>query len=74
MVELEAARIGEHRLQVGRGIIAARAEADEMLVAPAVGDLDEAEPVTARQQPIASVSTATGPGARTPSGRSSSWK
>ena len=63
MVELQPRRIGQQRLQVRRGIIAARAEADEMLVALAVGKLDEAQPVAAGFRPIASVSTAIGPSA-----------
>ena len=50
MVELEPLGIAQQRLQVGRGIVAARAEADEMLVAAAVGDLDQAQPVAARDQ------------------------
>jgi hypothetical protein len=35
---------------VGGGIIAARRKADEMLVAPPVGNLDDAEPVAAGVQ------------------------
>jgi hypothetical protein len=50
MIELEAPGIGEDRLEVGSVIAAAGAEADEMLVAAAVGDLDEAEPVAAGQK------------------------
>ena len=51
MIELEPIGIAEQRLEVGRGIIAVGAEADEMLVAAAVGELDQAQPVAARDQP-----------------------
>ena len=51
MVELQSRRIGEHRLEDGRVIGAAGGEADEMLVAAPVGDLDEAEPVAAELEP-----------------------
>ncbi len=46
MIELEPRRIGEHRFQVGRGEIAAGRKPHEMLVAPAVADLQQAQPVT----------------------------
>ena len=47
MIELEAARVAEQRLQVRRGIIAVAPEADEMLVSLSVGQLDQAQPVAA---------------------------
>ena len=47
MVELQPRGIGEHGLEIGRGIVAVGAEADEMLVAAAVRDLHQAEPVAA---------------------------
>ncbi len=47
MIELGPRRIGEDRLQHRRGIVAGR-EADEMLVAAPVGELDEAQPVAGR--------------------------
>ena len=45
MIELEAVWIAEQRLEVGRRIIASAPEPDEMLVALAVGQLHEAQPV-----------------------------
>src|SRR5688572_22397285 len=48
MIQLQPRRVGEDRAQVRRGIVAARGEADEMLVAIAVGDLHQAEPVASR--------------------------
>ena len=50
MIELEPVGIAEQRLEVGRGIVAVRAEADQMLVAVAVGQLDQAQPVAAGDQ------------------------
>ena len=48
MIELEPIGIGEQRLQARRGIVAAGAEADQMLVALAVGQLHQAQPVAVR--------------------------
>ena len=50
MIELQPLRIGEQRLEIGRGIVAAAPEADEMLVALAVRQLHQAQPVAARHQ------------------------
>ncbi len=50
MIELQPRRIGEHRLQHRRGIVPP-VEADEMLVAAAVGQLDQAQPVARRVEP-----------------------
>ena len=61
MIELQPVRVGEQCLEVGRRIVASTPESDQMLVAPAVRQLDEAQPVAARIRPIASVSTAIGP-------------
>jgi hypothetical protein len=47
MVELEPARVGQHRLQVGRVVRASGPKADQMLVAAAVGDLHDAQAVAA---------------------------
>ena len=45
MEQLEAVRIGQHGLEVGRVIVAVGAEAHEMFVALAVADLHDAQPV-----------------------------
>ena len=50
MIELEPVGIGQQRLEIGRGIVAVGAEADEMLVAGSVGQLDQAQPVAAGNQ------------------------
>src|SRR5205814_212122 len=50
MIELEAIGIAEQGLQVRRRIIAPALEADEMLVALAVRQLNEAQPVAAGDQ------------------------
>ena len=50
MIELEPCRIGQNRLEIGRGKRAARGEADEMLVALPVGNLDQAQPVARGDQ------------------------
>ena len=41
MIELEALRIGKYRLEMRRVVRTARTEPDEMLVASAIGDLDD---------------------------------
>ena len=51
MIDFEPVGIAEQRLEPGRGIVACRPEADEMLVAAAVGKLDQAQPVAPREQP-----------------------
>ena len=51
MIELEPVGIAQQRLQVGRGIVAVGAEAHQMLVAAAVGELDQAQAVAAGNQP-----------------------
>jgi len=50
MIELEPLRIGEQRLEVGRRIIAAALESDEVLVALSIGQLHHAEPIPAGDQ------------------------
>jgi len=50
VIELEAARVAEQRLQIRGGIIAAAPEADEMFVSLPIGQLDQAEPVAARNE------------------------
>src|SRR3546814_10509450 len=51
MEQLQPRGIGQNRFQYRRVIGAAGLEADEMLVARPVADLDEAEPVAQRVQP-----------------------
>jgi hypothetical protein len=51
MIELEPGRIGQDRLEVRRLVAAAGGESDEMLVAAAVGDLDDAQPVAIGEKP-----------------------
>ena len=51
MIELQPRRIGQHRLQVRGGKAAARAEADKVFVAPAIGNLEETKPVTRGDEP-----------------------
>ena len=50
VVQLEPRRVGQHRLEVGRVVSAAGGEADQMLVAAAVGDLHQAQPVARGDQ------------------------
>lgn len=45
VIELEPSRIGQHCPEIGRGIVAPDREADQVLVAPAIADLDHAQPV-----------------------------
>jgi hypothetical protein len=49
--QLEPLRIGQHRLQIGRIIGAARRKADKMLVAFAIGNLDHTQTVARGHEP-----------------------
>ena len=60
MIKLQAILIGEQSLEVGRGIVAVSAEADEMLVALAVGQLDQAQSIAPGDE-TSKVSCRTGP-------------
>src|SRR3546814_6909114 len=51
MIELEPFGVGQHRFEMGRGIIAAGVEAHQMLVAAAIGDLDDTQSITRGDQP-----------------------
>ena len=50
MEQLEPCGIGQHRLEIGRVVIAVGRKAHEMLVALAVADLDDAQPVADRDE------------------------
>ena len=45
MIQLQPFGIGQHRLEVRRGIVTANLEPHEVFIAIAIGDLQEAEPV-----------------------------
>ena len=51
MIELQPLGIGEHGAQVRRGIVAVGAEADQMLVAAPVRQLDDAEAIARGDEP-----------------------
>src|SRR3546814_12984011 len=51
MIELEPFGVGQHRFEMGRGIIAAGVEAHQMLVAAAIGDLDDTQSIKRGEQP-----------------------
>ncbi len=50
MEQLEPCGIGQHRLEIGRVVIAVGRKADKVLVALAVADLDDAQPVADRDK------------------------
>ena len=51
VIQLQPIGIGQHRLQVGRGIAAPRREAHKMLIPPPIGDLNEAQAVSRGDEP-----------------------
>src|SRR3546814_5930541 len=50
-IELEPRRIGQHSLEVGRIILAAGGEANQMFVTLAVDQLDQTQPVAVGDEP-----------------------
>src|SRR3546814_3055216 len=51
MIDLQATGIGQHRAEIGGGIIAARGKANQVLVPVAGRDLEKAQPIARGDEP-----------------------